>query len=190
MIETIVRPRIGRALQAVGRILAATGLRPAYLTMAGLLLTVVGAYLVARDLLVVGGSLVAAGSFVDALDGPLARELGIAGPRGAVLDSVTDRIGETAMFAGVGYLVAPDPLLVVVAMAGLGGSLVTSYVRAKVEASGVDGRAGLVGRAERVIVYCTGVITGLVGPMLWAMAVLTWLTVVQRSVAAWRRLEP
>ncbi len=190
MIETMVRPRIGRALAAAGRRLAATGLRPAHLTFLGLLLTVAGAYLVARDLLVIGGSLVAVGSFVDALDGALARELGVAGPRGAFLDSVTDRVGETAMFAGVAYLVASDPLLVTLALVGLGGSLVTSYLRAKAEASGVDGRAGLVGRAERVILYCAGVMAGFVGPMLWVMAVLTWLTVVQRFVSTWRRLEP
>jgi phosphatidylglycerophosphate synthase len=190
VIETMVRPRIGRALQAVGRSLAATGLRPAHLTILGLLLTVAGSYLVARDLLVVGGSLVAVGSFVDALDGALARELGISGPRGAFLDSVTDRIGETAMFVGVAYVVAPDPLLVTLAMVGLGGSLVTSYVRAKAEASGVEGRAGSVGRAERVILYCVGVIAGSVGLMLWLMAVLTWLTVAQRFISTWRRLEP
>jgi len=189
VIETRVRPRVGRALQAVGRGLAATGLRPTHVTLLGLLLTVGGAYLVARDLLIAGGSLVAVGSFVDALDGPLARQLDRAGPQGAFLDSVTDRISETAMFAGVGYLVADDPLLVLLVIFGLGGSLVTSYVRARAEASGADGRAGLIGRAERVILYVAGVITGLVSPMLWVMAVLTWLTVLHRSFSTWRQLE-
>ena len=190
MIETRIRPRIGRALQIAGRVLAATGLKPTHLTILGLLLTVGGAYLVARDLLIAGGSLVAVGSFVDALDGPLARELGIAGPRGAFLDSVTDRIGETAMFAAAGYAVASDPLLAGLAVVSLGGSLVTSYLRAKAEASGADGRAGLMGRAERVILFCVGVTAGFIGPMLWAMAVLTWITVVQRFVSTWRQLEP
>ena len=190
MIETRVRPRIGGALQIAGRALAATGLKPTHLTILGFLLTVGGAYLVARDLLIAGGSLVAVGSFIDALDGPLARELGSAGPRGAFLDSVTDRISETAMFAGAGYAVASDPLLVGLAVVSLGGSLVTSYLRAKAEASRVDGRTGLMGRAERVILFCVGVVAGFIGPMLWAMAVLTWITVVQRFVSTWRQLEP
>ncbi|MDH3260096.1 MAG: CDP-alcohol phosphatidyltransferase family protein [Acidimicrobiia bacterium] len=190
MIETRVRPRISRALQAAGRVLAATGLKPTHLTVLGLLVTVGGAYLIGRNVLVAGGSLVAVGSFIDALDGPLARELGIAGPRGALLDSVTDRISETAMFAGVAYLVADEPLLVALAVAGLGAALVTSYLRAKAEGVGADGRAGLMGRAERVILYCLGVIAGFVGPMLWAMVILTWLTVVQRFAATWRQLEP
>ncbi len=189
MIETRVRPRIDGALQAAGRALAAVGLRPAHMTLLGLLVTVGGAFLIARDLLVAGGSLVAVGSFIDALDGPLARQLGRAGLKGAFLDSVTDRISETAMFAALSYLVADDPVLVGLVVVALGGSLITSYLRAKAEVSGVDGRAGLAGRAERVILYCLGVISGLIGPMLWAMAVLTWLTVVQRFVSTWRQLE-
>ncbi|MGZ8784030.1 MAG: CDP-alcohol phosphatidyltransferase family protein [Acidimicrobiia bacterium] len=190
MIETWARPRIGGALRIAGRALAATRLKPSHVTVLGLLLTVGGAYLIARDLLVAGGSLVAVGSFVDALDGPLARELGVAGPRGAFLDSVTDRISETAMFAAAGYAVGSDPLLAGLAVVSLGGSLVISYVRAKAEAIGVNGRAGLMGRAERVILFCVGVTTGLIGPMLWVMAVLTWMTVVQRFVSTWRQLEP
>ena len=190
LIETRVRPRIGGALQTAGRILAATGLKPAHLTVLGLLLTVGGAYLVARSSFVAGGLLVGVGSFIDALDGPLARELGLAGPRGAFLDSVTDRISETAMFAGVAYAVADEPWLVALAIGSLGGSLITSYLRAKAEGLGADGRAGLMGRAERVILYCVGVIAGLVGPMLMAMVVLAWMTVVQRFVSTWRQLEP
>ena len=69
------------------------------------------------------------------------------------------------------------------------GKLVFLNKRAKAEAVGVDGRAGLMGRAERVILYCIGVMTAQIGPMLWAMAVLTWLTVVQRFVSTWRQLE-
>jgi CDP-diacylglycerol--glycerol-3-phosphate 3-phosphatidyltransferase len=190
VIETRIRPRIGGALQIVGRRLAAAGFKPAHLTILGLLLTVGGAVLVADGRLILGGSLVAVGSFVDALDGAVARELGTAGPKGAFFDSVTDRISETAMFAGVAYVVSDDPLLVVLAVASLGASLITSYLRAKAEGGGADGRAGLMGRAERVILYCVGVMTAQLGPMLWAMAVLTWLTVVHRFGSTWRQLEP
>jgi phosphatidylglycerophosphate synthase len=165
------------------------GFKSAHLTVLGLLLTVGGSYLVASGRLVAGGSLVAVGSFVDALDGPVARERGTAGPRGGFLDSVTDRISETAMFAGVAYAVSDDPVLVVLAVAGLGGSLITSYLRAKAEGAGADGRAGIMGRSERVILYSVGVVASQIGPMLWVMATLSWLTVVQRFVSTWRQLE-
>ena len=189
MIETRIRPRIDGALQTAGRILARGGVQPAHLTALGLLLTIGGAYLVAAGRLMAGGALVAVGSFVDALDGPVARHRGTAGPRGAFLDSVTDRIGETAMFAGVAYAVSDDPVLVALAVASVGASLITSYLRAKAEGVGADGLAGIMGRAERVILYCLGVFTGLIGPMLWLMAALTWLTVVQRFISTWRQLE-
>ena len=75
-------------------------------------------------------------------------------------------------------------------MASVGASLITSYLRAKAEGVGADGLAGIMGRAERVILYCVGVLTGQIGPMLWLMAALTWLTVVQRFISTWRQLEP
>jgi phosphatidylglycerophosphate synthase len=170
-------------------VLAAAGLKSTHLTVLGLLLTVGGSCLVAAGWFTAGGSLVAVGSFVDALDGSVARQRGTAGPKGAFLDSVTDRISETAMFAGVAYAVADTRLLVALAVASLGASLTTSYMRAKAEVGGADGRAGLMGRAERVILYSAGVMTGQLGPMLWAMLVLTWLTVVQRFVSTMRQLE-
>ena len=189
MIETRVRPRIGGALQTAGRMLTRVGIKPTHLTVLGLLLTIGGSYLVASGRLVAGSSLVAVGSFVDALDGPVARESGTAGPRGAFLDSVTDRISETAMFAGVGFAVADDAVLVALAVASLGGSLITSYLRARAEGAGVDGRAGVMGRSERVILYCIGVGVGQIELMLWLMVALTWLTVVQRFLSTWRQLD-
>jgi phosphatidylglycerophosphate synthase len=190
VIETRIRPRIDGVLTVVGRILVAAGFRSTHLTLLGLLITVAGAYLIGSDRLVAGGILVAVGSSVDALDGPVARERGTAGPRGAFLDSVTDRISETAMFTGLAFAVAGDPTLVALTVASLGGSLITSYLRALGERHRVDGWAGWMGRSERVILFCAGVISGRLSVMLWIMVVLTWLTVGQRFLATRRRLKP
>ena len=189
MIENMIRPRINGALRAAGRWLAGAGLKPAQLTVLGLLITVGGAYLVASGRLIAGGTLVGVGALADALDGSVARAAGTAGPRGALLDSVMDRIGETAMFAAVAYTVSDDPVLVALAVASVGASLITSYLRAKAEGAGAEGRAGIMGRGERVALYCLGVIAGQLGPMLWAMVVLTWLTVIQRFISTWQQLE-
>lgn len=189
MIETWIRPRIDGALQAAGRILVAAGFRSTHLTLLGLFLTVGGAYLIGVGRLVAGGVLVAVGSSVDALDGPVARERGTAGPRGAFLDSVTDRISETAMFAGLALAVADDQVLVGLAAASLGGALLTSYLRAQAERYQVDGRSGWMGRSERVILFCIGVVSGQIAAMLWIMAVATWLTVGRRFLTTWRQLD-
>ena len=43
------------------------------------------------------------GSALDGLDGAVARASGAASPRGALVDSVSDRLGETAMFAACAF---------------------------------------------------------------------------------------
>ncbi len=74
-------------------------------------------------------------------------------------------------------------------VSNLGAALLIPYLRAKAESSGVDGRGGLMGRAERVILFTAGLVLDQVGPMLWAMAALSWLTVGQRFLRTWQRLE-
>ena len=137
---------------------------------------------------VIGGVLVLLGSGIDALDGAVARASDTVSERGAFLDAATDRIGETAMWTGLAVAVSAQPLWVALSVVCLGASLIISYLRARAEMGGVDGRGGLMGRAERVILYGAGVLVGWFGPMLWAMAVLTWLTVGQRFWLGWKRI--
>ncbi len=189
MIENRVRPHIGGVLSVVGGALARVGVRPNQLTLAGLAVTVVGSALVGAGRFVTGGLVVLAGSAIDALDGSVARARGRAGLQGAFLDSVADRVSETAMFAGLAVAVAGDGVLVGLAVASLGASLITSYLRARAEGIGAGGSGGLMGRAERVLLYSAGLVAGMPEVMLWAMAVLTWVTVVQRFRAAWGQLS-
>jgi hypothetical protein len=72
-------------------------------------------------------------------------------------------------------------------VASLGGALITSYLRARAEHLMTEVATGWVGRSERVIIFCVGVVSGRIGAMLWVMAVLTWLTVAQRFAPAWRK---
>lgn len=97
------------------------------------------------------------------------------------------------MFTGLAWFVAEDDLLVALTVVALGFSMLIPYVRSKAEAEGLDGKGGIMGRAERVILFCA-----LIAPvgwdwwgaevMLWPMVVLTGITVAQRYVKAWRAL--
>jgi 1L-myo-inositol 1-phosphate cytidylyltransferase / CDP-L-myo-inositol myo-inositolphosphotransferase len=58
---------------------------------------------------VVGGLLVQAASVLDGVDGETARLRGIASPRGAMLDSVLDRMVDAAVVAGLGLWIWTDP---------------------------------------------------------------------------------
>jgi len=134
------------------------------------------------------------GSLVDGIDGTVARLTGTASDRGAFLDTVSDRVGELAMFSGLGWFVADDPTLVLLTVIAMGNSMLIPYIRAKAEAAGAEGRGGVMGRAERIILYCA--LGGPVGwdwwgmeVMLWPMVALTGITVIQRYWKSWTQLS-
>ncbi len=197
MIELWARHYVDRVVAPIGRALAGIGVRPAHLTATGLAVTLVGSVWLATGGVVYGALIILAGSALDGLDGSVARASGTASDRGALLDSVFDRIGETSMFAACSFWLASrlspaegDPALVVLCMLSLGASLLISYLRAKADIGGVEGRGGLMGRAERIILFTAGFLIDQVAVMLWLMAVLTWFTVFQRFVKTWRQLDP
>ena len=53
----------------------------------------------------------------------------------------------------------------------MGGALLVPYMRSRAESEGFDGKAGLMGRAERVLLFSVGLIVGQVEPMLWIFVV-------------------
>lgn len=196
MIERWLRVRVDAIVAPLGRGLSKAGVRPIHLTLGGLLLTLLGAFLLARGTVELGALMILTGSAMDGLDGAVARAAGTASDRGALVDSVSDRLGETAMFAACAFWltsrISPsegDPALALLCVLSLGAALITSYLRAKAELGGVDGRGGIMGRAERVILFTAGFLFDQVTVMLWLMAILTWFTVFQRFWKTWEQLE-
>jgi phosphatidylglycerophosphate synthase len=100
MIDAPVRRQLGAWLAPAGRWLGRAGVTPNALTIAGAALGVVAALLVARGAawLALGTWLVS--RFVDALDGIVAREAGLATPFGGYLDITLDMIAYGAMVLG------------------------------------------------------------------------------------------
>ena len=47
----------------------------------------------------------------------------------------------------------------------------------------------MMGRTERLILFCAGLIFGVVEPMLWAFVVLVWLTAFTRFSRSYRSIE-
>ena len=119
----------------------------------------------------------------------LPRAAGTESPRGALLDAAADRVGEVAVFAGLADAVAPERRVVTLIVLAVGGSMLVPYLRAKAEAEGLDGRGGMMGRAERVIVLTLGILTGLIEPMLWVLVVAIWATVFWRFLLTYRQLR-
>jgi CDP-diacylglycerol--glycerol-3-phosphate 3-phosphatidyltransferase len=179
--------------------LARTRVSPNALTAAGVTLCLAAAFLVpfeSRNAMLfywLGAIVFVVGSVLDILDGALARAGGRSTTFGAFLDSTTDRIGEGAMLAAIGLVFARagNDVAVVFAIAGVAGSFLVPYVRAKAEALGLRGDVGLGSRAERVVVITAGLVFAPWGGLPWAiylLAATSWLTVAQRVLHVRKQL--
>lgn len=133
--------------------------------------------------------MVLCGAILDGLDGSVARAGGTESPRGAFLDAAFDRIGEIAAFAGLGVANAGDERVLLLLVLAMGGAMLVPYLRAKAEAEGFNGKGGLMGRAERVLIFTIGLMFGVVEPMLWVLVISVWLTAVMRFVDTYRSFE-
>ena len=189
MIDIWVRPHLRRVLDPIGRFLNRCGISPAGLTLFGLGVTIVGAVIISLEYLVVGSLIALAGSAIDGLDGTLARAADRVTKRGAFLDASVDRLGEVACFSGLAVARAGEPRVLMLVVLSVSGALMIPYLRARAEAEGLKGTGGFIGRAERVILFALGLLTGWVEPMLWAMTVLCWISALHRFSVAYRALK-
>jgi CDP-diacylglycerol--glycerol-3-phosphate 3-phosphatidyltransferase len=179
--------RARRLLEPLVAGLAAAGVSPTAVTLAGLALNIVAGVVIALQHPVAGGVTLLVAGVCDALDGQLARRLGRTSHFGAFLDSTIDRIDETVVLAGIAMWFlragrAHAEMMVVATVLALGGSIITSYARARAEGLGLECKVGLFERPERVAVTIAGLLFGaqaLTGAVL-VIVVLSWTTVLQR----------
>jgi CDP-diacylglycerol--glycerol-3-phosphate 3-phosphatidyltransferase len=179
----------------VARAALKVGLTPDMVTIIG----TAGSVLAALTLFPIGqlwwGSL-AVWFFVlaDMLDGAMARERGGGTRFGAVLDATCDRISDGAVFCGLLWWAAfglHSSSLVVATLICLVTSQVISYVKARAEASGLEGGGGLIERPERLIIVLVG--AGLSDlpyfPMPVVLHVAMWLLAVTSLVTVGQRVH-
>jgi CDP-diacylglycerol--glycerol-3-phosphate 3-phosphatidyltransferase len=190
VIDTRVRPRIQGFIGPIGTFLASIGVTPAAMTAFGLVVTIAGAVVIGTGHLAAGAAIALLGSALDGLDGTVARAADRVSARGAFLDAGSDRIGEIASFAALAVAMEGNARVLLLIVLSVGGAMLVPYLRAKAESVGLNGSTGFMGRAERVILFALGLITGLVEPMLWLMVVSVWFTAIQRFLSTYRRIEP
>ena len=130
----------------------------------------------------------------DMLDGAMARERGFGTRFGAVLDATCDRISDGAVFCGLLWWAAfglRSASLVVAILICLVTSQVISYIKARAEASGLDGGGGLIERPERLIIALLG--AGLSDlpffPIPMALHVAMWVLALASLVTVGQRLH-
>jgi phosphatidylglycerophosphate synthase len=173
-----IKPRFQRALRGAEDWLVARRVHPDAVTLAALGLAMAGGALLyaaawtpALLLLV---PIVAIGrTALNALDGLVARRLGLARPAGEVLNELCDRLADVALFGGLALAPTTDGRL---GAATLLAVLLASHLGVLSKAAG--GRrqyAGLMGKADRMVYLAVvAPVAGLAGHPEW----LNWYLVV------------
>jgi archaetidylinositol phosphate synthase len=192
------RPHVQGIIQPVVDLIRKIGITPNALTIASFLVSALAGVAFYAGGVVLGTIMVAFNAVFDALDGALARDMGIAGIRGDFLDHVIDRYADifiiTGIFAGGA---APWPIGVF----ALTGVLMSSYLGTQAQAVGI-GRfyGGILGRADRlVLIIIAGMLTVLLPGEIYGLNYLGWLLVIlgifghytafQRFAHVWRQIE-
>ncbi|ROP42283.1 phosphatidylinositol phosphate synthase [Saccharothrix texasensis] len=195
MLNIFARASVSRVTDPIGAWLLRRGLTPNAVTVLGTVGSVaVSLWFIPRGQLFTGAALVTVFVLFDLIDGAMARAQGGGTKFGAVLDASCDRIADGALFAAVAWWAfgADEHGLAAATLVSLVGAQVTSYVKARAEASGLSADGGLAERAERFIVALVGVgLHGLGVPYvlpvaLYLLAALVTITVVQRILAVSR----
>ncbi len=195
MLNIFARASVSRVTDPIGAWLLRRGLTPNAVTVLGTVGSVAASlWFIPRGQLFAGAALVTAFVLFDLIDGAMARAQGGGTKFGAVLDASCDRIADGALFAAIAWWAfgADEHGLAAATLVSLVGAQVTSYVKARAEASGLSADGGLAERAERFIVALVGVgLHGLGVPYvlpvaLYLLAALVTITVVQRILAVSR----
>ena len=139
------------------------------LTTLSVLLAAASGMCIAAGRFALGGWLYVAVGICDFLDGRLARARNESSSAGAALDSVLDRYAEGLVLGGLAWYYRESWVGLVV-FAGLLGSVLVSYVRARGEGLGADIRCGTMQRPERMIVLAFALVFS---PMLEAFGLGT-----------------
>lgn len=169
-------------LEKVGLFVHSLGIKPNWITLFGLLGTIVGSYFVSQGNLLGGGIIILIMGPIDALDGAVARVGAEVTKFGAFIDSVSDRYIEIIIYGGIiWYFISEQNTLgILLAFFASSGSVLVSYTRARAQSLGMETKVGVLTRFERMIVIGPSLILAqpLIGVAL--VAILANFTAIQR----------
>lgn len=191
---TKLKAKVQSAIAAQAKAANRIGLTANAVSAIGIILALLSAlaYSSGRQNLSLAVVLLLLSGYCDMLDGALARLCQKTTVFGGFLDSLLDRYADSAVYAGIilgGFCTLPWGLIALV------GSLLVSYARARAEAADIKMESvGLAERAERIIILAAASLTeiflkGAIEIGIIILAILTNLTVLQRSLHAYKMLK-
>lgn len=175
---------------------------PNQVTIASLILHIPIFFAIVAEQYVPAAIMLVVFGLLDSLDGELARVQGKESTAGMLLDASTDRMKESIVFLALAYRFALDydPKAVFAAVAAVTGAYSVSYIKAKGETALKDTKlsaqemnrifqSGLMRYEVRMGVLVIGLLfSSLLIPIVWAIAILSWLTAFYRLATISRKL--
>jgi choline kinase/phosphatidylglycerophosphate synthase len=170
---------------------------PNLISVGVMLIGLLAAGLLGLGMGVAGGLLTQAASILDGVDGELARLQLRAGPLGALLDGVLDRIVDCAVLGGLGVWglrgSASPGLILALTVAATAGSVLSMATKDRVRALGLPAAPEgpiaflLGGRDGRLFLLSLFAVLGLPVVALLAVTATSWLSLTARVIAVRRR---
>jgi CDP-diacylglycerol--glycerol-3-phosphate 3-phosphatidyltransferase len=195
----LLKPAFQRSLGGIERWLIARRVHPDWLTGAALVLSMAGGvclYFAPERfwLLALVPIVAVVRTALNALDGLVARETGLARPWGEVLNELSDRVADVSLFGG---LTLAGPAHLVLGLGAIVAMLLSSYLAILSKAAG--GRRqymGPMGKADRMVLLAIGAPCGFFLPLDWVYNGLLTIvlvgclfTLVRRAQATYADLQ-
>ena len=178
----------GKVLAGLVRLLTLSGVHPNVLTLIGLVVNGVAAWILGRGEFLYGGLIILSAAVFDLTDGAVARSANKVTRFGAFLDSVMDRYSDLILLTGllVHYARIERFSYMVLTAVVMTGTVLVSYRRARAENLIPQCKVGFMERPERIVLLIIGALFDRMAAVLWVMAVLSNLTVIHRIVHTWK----
>jgi len=169
-------------LRAIIASCVALRIHPNILTLIGVIINVIAAWLLARHEFALAGVVMICANIFDFIDGKVAHQLQLESPFGAFWDSTLDRFSDLALLVGLIFLYSSlgRSDYVLVAALTLVFSIMTSYARARAESLVEKCKVGFMERPERIVLFMIGAFTNRMAAVLWVILALSVLTVANR----------
>ncbi len=178
---------LGFVLTRLVRLLTLSGVHPNVLTLIGLVVNGVAAWILARGEFLYAGLVILGAAVFDLTDGAVARSANKVTRFGAFLDSVMDRYSDLIILTGllVHYARIDRFSYIVLTAVVMIGSVLVSYSRARAENLIESCKVGFLERPERIVLLLIGALFDRMAAVLWVMAVLSNVTVIHRIAHTW-----
>ncbi len=190
MLARWIRTWDSRLFRPFLRIVAGHGISPNTITLFSLIAAILAALTIASGHKNIGAVVLLFAGLLDSMDGELARLTGSDTRFGSFLDSICDHLGDFSVYLGLLWFSVEMSLKIEVWLifVALFGSVFGSLVRSRASMSGIDPKnIGVFTRTERMIVLILGLLTNMLLPALWVLAVFNNFSALQRVVYTVRR---